>query len=112
FAARDRHRRGCRPRRAGHPRYRSATGKKVMTLTKTIGDFVDREFARETAFLADLVKVPSDNPPGDCAAHERRARELLQQLGLAVEAHDVPQAVVEAAGMKSVTNLIVRHHFG
>ena len=83
-----------------------------MTLTKTIGEFVDREFARETAFLADLVKVPSDNPPGDCAAHARRARELLEQLGLAVEAHDVPQAVVEAAGMKSVTNLIVRHRFG
>ena len=40
-----------------------------MTLTKTIGEFVDREFARETAFLAELVKVPSDNPPGDCAAH-------------------------------------------
>ena len=83
-----------------------------MTLTKTVGEFVDREFARETAFLAELVKVPSDNPPGDCAAHARRARELLEQLGLAVEAHDVPRSVVEAAGMKSVTNLIVRHRFG
>ena len=29
-----------------------------------------------------------------------------------VEAHDVPRSVVEAAGMKSVTNLIVRHRFG
>jgi acetylornithine deacetylase/succinyl-diaminopimelate desuccinylase-like protein len=83
-----------------------------MTLTKTIGEFVDREFARETAFLAELVKVPSDNPPGDCAAHARRARQLLEQLGLAVEAHEVPRSVVEAAGMKSVTNLIVRHRFG
>ena len=83
-----------------------------MTLATVIGEFVDREFARETAFLAELVKVPSDNPPGDCAAHARRARELLEQLGLTVEARDVPRTVVEAAGMKSVTNLIVRHRFG
>ena len=83
-----------------------------MTSTKAISDFVDREFARESAFLAELVKVPSDNPPGDCRAHARRARELLEQLDLAVEAHEVPRSTVEAAGMKSVTNLIVRHRFG
>ena len=83
-----------------------------MTSTKAINDFVDREFARETAFLAELVKVPSDNPPGDCRAHAQRARELLEQLGLTVEAHEVPRSTVEAAGMKSVTNLIVRHRFG
>ncbi len=56
--------------------------------------------------------MPSDNPPGDCAPHAARAQELLEQLGLAVEAHPVPPAVVEAAGMKSATNLIVRHRFG
>jgi acetylornithine deacetylase/succinyl-diaminopimelate desuccinylase-like protein len=83
-----------------------------MTSTKAIGDFVDREFARESAFLAELVKVPSDNPPGDCRAHAQRTRELLEQLGLTVEAHEVPRSTVEAAGMKSVTNLIVRHRFG
>ena len=83
-----------------------------MTSTKAISDFVDREFARESAFLAELVKVPSDNPPGDCGAHAQRARELLEQFGLTVEAHEVPRSTVEAAGMKSVTNLIVRHRFG
>jgi len=83
-----------------------------MTPTEAISDFVDREFARESAFLAELVKVPSDNPPGDCRAHAQRARALLEQLGLIVEAHEVPASTVEAAGMKSVTNLIVRHRFG
>ena len=29
--------------------------------------FIDTNFQRETEFLAELVKVPSDNPPGDCA---------------------------------------------
>ena len=83
-----------------------------MTLADVIAAFVDREFPCETEFLAELVKVPSDNPPGDCAAHAKRARQLLERLGLAVEAHEVPRAAVEAAGMKSVTNLIIRHRFG
>jgi acetylornithine deacetylase/succinyl-diaminopimelate desuccinylase-like protein len=83
-----------------------------MTLATTIGAFVDGDFARETQFLAELVKVPSDNPPGDCAKHARRAKLLLEQLGLAVEAHEVPRAAVEAVGMTSATNLIVRHRFG
>ena len=84
----------------------------VMTLADVVGAWVERDFARETAFLAELVKVPSDNPPGDCAAHAKRALELLQELGLTVEAHAVPRPVVEAAGMTSATNLIVRHRFG
>jgi acetylornithine deacetylase/succinyl-diaminopimelate desuccinylase-like protein len=83
-----------------------------MMLVEVVAAFVDRDFARETQFLAELVKMPSDNPPGDCAAHANRARQLLEQLGLVVEAHEVPRALVQTAGMKSVTNLIVRHRFG
>jgi acetylornithine deacetylase/succinyl-diaminopimelate desuccinylase-like protein len=83
-----------------------------MTLADKVSSFVDRDFAREAAFLAELVKVPSDNPPGDCAPHAARVQPLLEGLGLAVEAHAVPRPTVEAAGMKSVTNLIVRHRFG
>jgi acetylornithine deacetylase/succinyl-diaminopimelate desuccinylase-like protein len=83
-----------------------------MLLSERLKQFVDAEFVRETAFLAELVKVPSDNPPGDCGPHAERARKLLQDLGLQVEAHVVPAAVVAAAGMESATNLIVRHRFG
>jgi acetylornithine deacetylase/succinyl-diaminopimelate desuccinylase-like protein len=83
-----------------------------MTLARHVAAFVDRDFARETRFLAELVKVPSDNPPGDCSAHAARAKQLLEQLGLTVEAHEVPPALAAAAGMKSVTNLLVRHRFG
>ena len=83
-----------------------------MSLADAASEFVDRDFARQTEFLAELVKVPSDNPPGDCAPHAARARELLERLDLAVEAHAVPQSAVAAAGMTSVTNLIVRHRFG
>src|SRR4051794_20645259 len=75
-------------------------------------EFVDRGFEREVGFLAELVKVPSDNPPGDCAPHATRAQKLLQELGLPVEAHAVPAALAAAAGMQSATNLIVRHRLG
>src|SRR5215471_1594168 len=61
-----------------------------MAHSERIVAFVDAEFARETAFLAELVKVASDNPPGDCAPHAARAQALLQGLGLTVEAHEVP----------------------
>ena len=40
-----------------------------------------RPRARRAAFLAELVKVPSDNPPGDCAAARRRARRSCSRAG-------------------------------
>jgi acetylornithine deacetylase/succinyl-diaminopimelate desuccinylase-like protein len=81
-------------------------------LSLSIGRFVDAHFDAECALLGELVKVPSDNPPGDCAAHAARARVLLEQLGLTVETHAVPEAAVRANGMRSATNLIVRQRFG
>jgi len=77
-----------------------------------IAAFIDRDFARETAFLAELVRVPSDNPPGDCTAHAMRAKALLEELGFQVEVHPVPAHAVAAVGMKSCVNLVVRHRFG
>lgn len=81
-------------------------------MTDTIAQFLDAEQERQIAFLAELVKSPTDNPPGDCAAHAELARGLLEDLGFEVESHPVPADAVQAAGMKSVTNLIVRHRFG
>ncbi len=82
------------------------------TAADRIRHFLDANRARAESFLAELVKVPSDNPPGDCAAHARRAEALLADLGLAVEPHPVPEALVRANGMVSCTNLFVRRTFG
>ena len=67
--------------------------------------------ARED-FLAALVRTPSDNPPGDCAAAAADAALQLEALGFTVESHPVPAPLVHVHGMMSVTNLIVRHRFG
>ena len=64
------------------------------------------------AFLAGLVREPSDNPPGDCAPHAAKAATLLEAMGLEVERHRVPDDEVRAHGMVSCTNLIVRSTFG
>ncbi len=68
--------------------------------------------ADQVRFLSEIVKMPSDNPPGDCTAHAMRTAELLELMGFTVERHQVPEAVVRANGMVSATNLIVRRRFG
>lgn len=75
-------------------------------------DLIHARFAEETTFLAELVKVPSDNPPGDCLAHATRAARLLEDLGFTVERHKVPDDIARANGMISATNLVARHRFG
>lgn len=72
---------------------------------------LDAATRQQIAFLAELVKVPSDNPPGDCRPHAERTAALLEALGFAVERHAVPDALVRASGMQSVTNLVVRQKF-
>ncbi len=78
---------------------------------KSVEEFLASHRGEQTAFLAALVKVPSDNPPGDCAPHAECAAVLLEKMGLQVERDPVPLADVQANGMISATNLIVRHHF-
>ena len=80
--------------------------------TDALGRFLAGERDREVAFLAELVRAPSDNPPGDCAPHAERTALLLEALGLTVERHPVPEARVRANGMISATNLVVRERFG
>ncbi|MGH7080994.1 MAG: M20/M25/M40 family metallo-hydrolase, partial [Acetobacteraceae bacterium] len=77
-----------------------------------IRGFLEGQRQAEAEFLAELVKVPSDNPPGDCQAHAARAAALLEGLGLTVERHPVPADKVRANGMLSATNLVVRERFG
>ncbi|MSQ54102.1 MAG: M20/M25/M40 family metallo-hydrolase [Betaproteobacteria bacterium] len=77
-----------------------------------IGEFLAREREAQERFLGELVRVPSDNPPGDCAPLAARAAVLLEAFGLTVERHSVPEPLVRANGMLSCTNLVVRHRFG
>jgi len=74
--------------------------------------WIDAHFDEEVRFLQELVRVPTDTPPGDNAPHAERTAELLAAMGLAAEKHPVPAPEVQAHGLESITNLIVRRRFG
>ena len=74
--------------------------------------WIDQHFDEEVRFLQALVRVPTDTPPGNNAPHAERTAELLKDFGYAAEKHAVPAAQVQAYGMESITNLIVRRPYG
>ena len=74
--------------------------------------WIDQHFDEQVAFLPQLVRVPTDTPPGDNAPHAEKTAELLQAFGYTAERHAVPAAEVQAYGMQSITNLIVRRRYG
>jgi succinyl-diaminopimelate desuccinylase len=76
-----------------------------------LDQWIDRHFEEQVRFLQELVRVPTDTPPGNNAPHAERTAEMLGMMGFTPERHKVPDAVVKTAGLKSITNLIVRHRF-
>lgn len=74
--------------------------------------WIDSRHPQQIEFLRAIVRVPTDTPPGDNAAGAAHAALLLMNLGLPVESHAVDAAALRDYGMRSVTNLIVRHRFG
>ena len=63
-----------------------------MTIQATIDAFVDAHHDAQVAFLREIVRVPSDTPPGDNAPAAEKAATLLERLGCTVERHPVPEA--------------------
>ncbi|MBP7567444.1 MAG: M20/M25/M40 family metallo-hydrolase [Burkholderiaceae bacterium] len=74
--------------------------------------WIDAHFDDEVAFLQQLVRVPTDTPPGNNAPHAERTAELLAGFGWQAEKFPVPADEVRAYGLESITNLIVRRRFG
>jgi acetylornithine deacetylase/succinyl-diaminopimelate desuccinylase-like protein len=73
--------------------------------------WIDAHFDDEVTFLQALVQVPTDTPPGNNAPHAERTAELLKGFGFEAEAYPVPEADVQAYGLTSLTNLIVRRPY-
>ena len=74
--------------------------------------WVNQHFDEEVRFLQALVRVPTDTPPGNNAPHAERTAALLQAMGLEAQKFPVPLEMAQAAGLQSVTNLLVRRRFG
>lgn len=79
---------------------------------RALDQWVDTHFDEQVRFLQALLRVPTDTPPGNNAPHADRTAELLKDFGFEVEKFPVPVELVKKDGLESITNLIVRRHYG
>jgi succinyl-diaminopimelate desuccinylase len=75
-------------------------------------DWIDAHFDEQVAFLQDVVRIPTDTPPGNNAPHALVVADMLAAFGWEAERHAVPEQDVRAYGMESIVNLIVRRAYG
>jgi succinyl-diaminopimelate desuccinylase len=83
-----------------------------MTPYEQLDAWIDAHFDEQVAFLQELIRVPTDTPPGNNTPHAERAADLLADMGLSAEKYAVPEAEVHAAGLQSITNLLVTRAYG
>ena len=83
-----------------------------MTPYEQLDAWIDAHFDEQVIFLQELIRIPTDTPPGNNTPHAERTAELLAHMGLIAEKHAVPDAEVHAAGLQSITNLLVNRTYG
>ena len=83
-----------------------------MSDYQQLDSWIDAHFDEQVRFLQELVRVPTDTPPGNNAPHAERLAELLTSFGYDAEKYPVPTDEVKAYGLQSLTNLIVRRPYG
>ena len=83
-----------------------------MTTYDKLDAWIDAHFDEQVRFLQALIQAPSDTPPGNNTPHAERTAELLNNFGFEVEKYVVPTEEVHAAGLQSITNLVVRRKYG
>ena len=83
-----------------------------MTDYTKLDAWIDAHFDEQVHFLQEMVRVPTDTPPGNNAPHAERTAELIAAFGFEAEKHAVPAEEVKDYGLESITNLIVRRPYG
>jgi len=73
--------------------------------------WIDAHFDEQVALLQDLIRIPTDTPPGNNAPHADAVASMVAAYGWHAEQHAVPAQRVRDYGMESITNLIVRRPY-
>ena len=73
--------------------------------------WIDAHFDEQVAFLQQVIRIPTDTPPGNNAPHADAVANLVEAFGWQAEKHAVPAQAVHDYGMQSITNLIVRRPY-
>ncbi|HEV7815209.1 MAG TPA: M20/M25/M40 family metallo-hydrolase [Janthinobacterium sp.] len=89
----------------------NATTDPDQTIRDRLSGWIDAHFDAELQFLQQVVRVPTDTPPGNNTPHAEAVAELLTAFGWTAEKHAPPQRAVSDAGLQSITNLIVRRPY-
>ena len=76
-----------------------------------LASWIDSHFDEEVAFLQQVIRVPTDTPPGNNAPHADAVAEMVKAFGWEAEKYPVPPQTVHDYGMESITNLIVRRPY-
>ncbi len=76
-----------------------------------LDQWIDQHFDEQVKFLQAVIQVPTDTPPGNNTPHALHTAHLLKAFDMQAEAYAVPEDVVKAAGLESITNLIVKRQY-
>lgn len=82
-----------------------------MNTQEKLVDWIDAHFDEQVAFLQEVIRIPTDTPPGNNAPHADAVATMVDALGWSAEKHAVPEQAVRDYGMESITNLIVRRPY-
>jgi len=80
-------------------------------MNEKITQWIDAHFDEEVALLQQVLRVPTDTPPGNNTPHAQTVAELVKAYGWSAERHAVPEQEVRDYGMESITNLIIRRPY-
>ena len=81
-------------------------------MSRRLAAAVTESAAEAVAFLRDLVRRPTENPPGDTGDAIEWLAGSLEARGLVVERHPVPAPFARHYGRGDLVNLVVRRRFG
>lgn len=73
--------------------------------------WIDAHFDEQVAFLQEMIRIPTDTPPGNNAPHADAVAHKVTAYGWQAEKHAVPDERVRDYGMESITNLIIRRPY-
>jgi succinyl-diaminopimelate desuccinylase len=82
-----------------------------MHLQDQLTAWIDQHFDEQVAFLQQVIRQPTDTPPGDNAPHAEMVAAMVEAFGWKAEQHPVPAPQVHDYGMQSITNLIIRRPY-
>ena len=80
-------------------------------MNEKLTQWIDVHFDEEVALLQQVLRVPTDTPPGNNTPHAETVAELVKAYGWSAEKHVVPEPEVRDYGMESITNLIIRRPY-